>query len=75
MSYYMTRLTITPTSNEEERVKAISYFGKYSKESALTIHKKNKYKDINLRINNIAAAVIESKRRYFNDYSFIKIIL
>lgn len=71
----MSRITITPTLNKEERIKAVAYFGNYDKETALRIHKKNAYKDINLKLNIIVAAVIEAKRRYFNNCSFIKIIL
>ena len=44
-------------------------------DSTLRIHKKNKYKDIKLRLNTIAVAIIEAKKRYFSDCSFIKIIL
>lgn len=65
MSYYMTNIVITPTLYEE----------RCSKESALKIHKKNKYRDIKLRLNIIAVAIIEAKKRYFSDCSFIKIIL
>lgn len=36
---------------------------------------KNKYKDIKLKLNTIAVAIIEAKKRYFDDCSFIKIIL
>ena len=71
MSYYMTNIVITPTLYEEKRLEAISYFSRCSKESALKIHKKNKYRDINI----IAVAIIEAKKRYFSDCSFIKIIL
>lgn len=46
-----------------------------SREAALRIHKKNKYKDIKLKLNTIAVAIIEAKKRYFDDCSFIKIIL
>lgn len=59
----------------DERLEAISYFSRCSKEAALKIHKKNKYKDIKLRLNVIAVAIIEAKKRYFDDCSFIKIIL
>lgn len=65
MSYYMTNVIISPTLHEE----------RCSEESALKIHKKNKYRDIKLRLNVIAVAIIEAKKRYFNDCSFIKIIL
>ena len=75
MSYYMTNVIISPTLHEEKRLEAISYFSRCSEESALKIHKKNKYGDIKLRLNTIAVAIIEAKKRYFNDYSFIKIIL
>lgn len=75
MSYYMTNIIISTTMYEEKRLKAISYFSRCSKEVALKIHKKNKYKDIKLRLNIIAVAIIEAKKRYFNDCSFIKIIL
>lgn len=34
-----------------------------------------KRKDIKLRLNTIAVAIIEAKKRYFDDCSFIKIIL
>lgn len=71
----MTNIIISPTMYEEKRLKAISYFSRYSKEVALKIHKKNKYKDIKLRLNIIAVAIIEAKKRYFDDCSFIKIIL
>lgn len=71
----MTNIIISTTMYEEKRLKAISYFSRYSKEVALKIHKKNKYKDIKLRLNIIAVAIIEAKKRYFNDCSFIKIIL
>lgn len=71
----MTNIIISPTMYEEKRLKAISYFSRCSKEVALKIHKKNKYKDIKLRLNIIAVAIIEAKKRYFNDCSFIKIIL
>ncbi len=71
----MTNIIISPTMYEEKRLKAISYFSRCSKEVALKIHKKNKYKDIKLRLNIIAVAIIEAKKRYFDDYSFIKIIL
>lgn len=61
---------------EEKRLKAISYFSRCSKEVALKkFIKKNKYKDIKLRLNIIAVAIIEAKKRYFDDCSFIKIIL
>lgn len=40
-----------------------------------TAHQKNKYRDIKLRLNVIAVAIIEAKKRYFDDCSFIKIIL
>lgn len=40
-----------------------------------TLYEKNKYKDIKLRLNVIAVAIIEAKKRYFDDCSFIKIIL
>lgn len=75
MSYYMTNVIISPTLHEEKRLEAISYFSRCSEESALKIHKKNKYRDIKLRLNVIAVAIIEAKKRYFNDCSFIKIIL
>lgn len=75
MSYYMTNIIISPTMYEEKRLKAISYFSRCSKESALKIHKKNKYRDIKLRLNTIAVAIVEAKKRYFSDCSFIKIIL
>lgn len=75
MSYYMTNIVITPTLYEEKRLEAISYFSRCSKEAALRIHKKNKYKDIKLKLNTIAVAIIEAKKRYFDDCSFIKIIL
>lgn len=75
MSYYMTNVIISPTLYEEKRLEAISYFSRCSKESALKIHKKNKYRDIKLRLNTIAVAVVEAKKRYFSDCSFIKIIL
>lgn len=65
MSYYMTNIVITPTLYEEKRLEVISYFSRCSKEAALKIHKKNKY----------AVAIIEAKKRYFDDCSFIKIIL
>lgn len=71
----MTNIIISPTMYEEKRLKAISYFSRCSKEVALKIHKKNKYKDVKLRLNVIAVAIIEAKKRYFNDCSFIKIIL
>lgn len=71
----MANIIISPTMYEEKRLKAISYFSRCSKEVALKIHKKNKYKDIKLRLNIIAVAIIEAKKRYFNDCSFIKIIL
>lgn len=75
MSYYMTNIIISPTMHEEKRLKAISYFSRCSKEVALKIHKKNKYRDIKLRLNIIAIAIVEAKKRYFDDCSFIKIIL
>ena len=75
MSYYMTNVIISPTLHEEKRLEAISYFSRCSKESALKIHKKNKYKDVKLRLNVIAVAIIEAKKRYFREWSFIKIIL
>lgn len=65
MSYYMTNVIISPTLYEE----------RCSREAALRIHKKNKYKDIKLKLNTIAVAIIEAKKRYFDDCSFIKIIL
>lgn len=72
----MTNVIISPTLYEEKRLEAISYFSRCSKEAALKIHKKNKYKDIKLlRLNIIAVAIIEAKKRYFDDCSFIKIIL
>ena len=72
----MTNIIISPTMYEEKRLEAISYFSRCSKEVALKIHKKNKYKDnIKLRLNVIAVAIIEAKKRYFDDCSFIKIIL
>ena len=71
MSYYMTNVIISPTLYEEKRLEAISYFSRCSKEVALKIHKKN----IKLRLNIIAVAIIEAKKRYFDDCSFIKIIL
>lgn len=71
----MTNVIISPTLHEEKRLEAISYFSRYSEESALKIHKKNKYRDIKLRLNTIAVAVVEAKKRYFSDCSFIKIIL
>lgn len=75
MSYYMTNVIISSTLHEEKRLEAISYFSRCSKEAALKIHKKNKYKDVKLKLNVIAVAIIEAKKRYFNDCSFIKIIL
>lgn len=75
MSYYMTNVIISPTLYEEKRLEAISYFSRCSKEVALKIHKKNKYRDIKLRLNIIVVAIIEAKKRYFGDCSFIKIIL
>ena len=71
----MTNVIISPTLHEEKRLEAISYFSRCSKEAALKFHKKNKYKDVKLRLNVIAVAIIEAKKRYFNDCSFIKIIL
>ncbi len=71
----MTNIVITPTLHEEKRLEAISYFSRCSREAALRIHKKNKYKDIKLRLNVIAIAVVEAKKRYFSNCSFIKIIL
>ena len=71
----MTNVIISPTLHEEKRLEAISYFSRCSKEATLKIHKKNKYKDVKLRLNVIAVAIIEAKKRYFNDCSFIKIIL
>lgn len=71
----MTNVIISPTLHEEKRLEAISYFSRCSEESALKIHKKNKYRDIKLRLNIIAVAIIEAKKRYFSDCSFIKIIL
>ena len=71
----MTNVIISPTLHEEKRLEAISYFSRCSEESALKIHKKNKYRDIKLRLNVIAVAIIEAKKRYFDDCSFIKIIL
>ena len=53
----MTNIIISPTMYEEKRLKAISYFSRCSKEAALKIHKKNKYKDIKLRLNIIAVAI------------------
>lgn len=58
----MTNIIISPTMYEEKRLKALSYFSRCSKEVALKIHKKNKYKDIKLRLNVIAVAIIEAKR-------------
>lgn len=75
MSYYMTNVIISPTLHKEKRLEAISYFSRCSKESALKIYKKNKYRDIKLRLSTIAVAVVEAKKRYFSDCSFIKIIL
>ena len=49
MSYYMTNVIISPTLYEEKRLEAISYFSRCSKEAALKIHKKNKYKDIKIK--------------------------
>lgn len=71
----MTNVIISPTLHEEKRLEAISYFSRCSKEAALKIHKKNKYRDIKLRLNIITVAIIEAKKRYFSDCSFIKIIL
>lgn len=71
----MTNVIISPTLHEEKRLEAISYFSRCSEESALKIHKKNKYRDIKLKLNTIAVAIIEAKKRYFDDCSFIKIIL
>ena len=71
----MTNVIVSPTLHEEKRLEAISYFSRCSKEAALKIHKKNKYKDVKLRLNVIAVAIIEAKKRYFNDCSSIKIIL
>ena len=70
MSYYMTNVIISPTLYEEKRLEAISYFSRCSREAALRIHKKNKYKDIKLKLNTIAVAIIEAKKRYFDDCSF-----
>ena len=67
MSYYMTNVIISPTLYEEKRLEAISYFSRCSREAALRIHKKNKYKDIKLRLNTIVVAIIEAKKRYFDD--------
>lgn len=75
MPMYSTRVVINTTTQEEQRIKAIAYFGKYTEEAALQIHKKNKYKDIILNLHYINNAVIEAKKRYFNNCSFIKIIL
>ena len=58
----MTSIVITPTLYEEKRLEAISYFSRCSREAALRIHKKNKYKDIKLRLNTIAVAIIGLKR-------------
>lgn len=71
----MTNIIISPTMYEGKRLEAISYFSRCSKKVALKIHKKNKYRDIKLRLNIIAVAIIEAKKRYFDDCSFIKIIL
>ena len=71
----MTNILISPAMYKEKRLEATSYFSRCSKESALKIHKKNKYRDIKLRLNIIAVAIIEAKKRYFSDCSFIKIIL
>lgn len=53
----MTNIVITPTLYEEKRLEAISYFSRCSREAALRIHKKNKYKDIKLKLNTIAVAI------------------
>lgn len=58
----MTNVIISPTLHEEKRLEAISYFSRCNKEAALKIHKKNKYKDVKLRLNVIAVAIIEAKR-------------
>lgn len=75
MSYYMTNIVITPTLYEEKRLEAISYFSRCSKEAALKIHKKNKYKDIKLRLNVIAVAIIEAKKRYFDERDILTTVL
>lgn len=61
----MTNVIISPTLHEEKRLEAISYFSRCSKEAALKIHKKNKYKDVELRLNVIAVAIIEAKKEIF----------
>lgn len=64
MSYYMTNIIITPTLYEEKRLEAISYFSRCSREAALRIHKKNKYKDIKLRLKRDILMIVLSLRLY-----------
>lgn len=66
MSYYMTNIVITPTLYEEKRLEVISYFSRCSKEAALKIHKKNKYKDIKLRLKRDILMIVLSLRLYYS---------
>lgn len=66
MSYYMTNIIITPTLYEEKRLEAISYFSRCSREAALRIHKKNKYKDIKLRLKRDILMTVLLSRLYYS---------
>jgi len=66
MSYYMTNVIISPTLHEEKRLEAISYFSRCSEESALKIHKKNKYRDIKLRLKRDILVTVLLLRLYYS---------
>lgn len=62
----MTNIIITPTLYEEKRLEAISYFSRCSREAALRIHKKNKYKDIKLRLKRDILMTVLLSRLYYS---------
>lgn len=65
---------IYPTENIQERIRAVSYFGNFSIESAKLQCKSNNYRSIDIYVRNIFVAVLEAKRRYFKECNFIEII-
>ena len=62
----MTNVIISPTLHEEKRLEAISYFSRCSEESALKIHKKNKYRDIKLRLKRDILVTVLLLRLYYS---------
>lgn len=70
----MTTARILPTDNLSERARAVAYFKKVNIQTAYYLCESNKHKDILITVHNLPFAILEAKRRYFSNCSFIKLI-